>query len=297
MRFSPARFGRANSPILCGERKCRRVRLTRRAAKRLLQHKDEEIRDIAAKVFAKSSSPDRGKLVDDYILTLPEKADAGRGAKLFAKSCAVCHKLGDAGQQVGPDLASVGDKSIQGLLVAILDPNRTVEARYVNYLAITKDGRTLNGMIASETSTSVTLVGVDGKSHALLRNQIDELTSTGKSMMPEGLEKDLPPQEMADLLAFIRASLPTPKGKGSPQADDDEAVRFDPGAAEPRSPPAGLSSRSASLTATIVASPVQDPCRLRQGSKKSARDAKEMESTQAEQIFAIWRTFPQAGAE
>jgi putative membrane-bound dehydrogenase-like protein len=192
---------------------------------RLSNHPDTEVREIAAKVFAASSSPDRGKLVDEYILTLPEKADPQRGAKLFAKTCAVCHKLGDVGQAVGPDLASVGDKSIQGLLVAILDPNRTVEARYVNYLAVTKDGRTLSGMIATETSTSVTLVGVDGKSHSLLRNEIDELTSTGKSVMPEGLEKDLPPQEMADLLAFVRAGLAPRRLPGNepgtvrPQAD------------------------------------------------------------------------------
>ncbi len=174
---------------------------------RLLKHGDPEVRDTAEKVFAASSSPDRGKLVDEYILTLPEKADPQRGAKLFAKTCAACHKLGNVGQNVGPDLASVGDKSIQGLLVAILDPNRTVEARYVNYLAVTKDGRTLTGVIATETSTSVTLVGIDGKSHSLLRTDIDELSSTGKSMMPEGLEKDLPPQEMADLLAFVRGNL------------------------------------------------------------------------------------------
>ena len=121
--------------------------------------------------------------------------------------CAACHKIGDVGQQVGPDLLSVGDKSVTGLIVAILDPNRSVEARYVDYRAVTKDGRTLTGMIATETSTSVTLVGVDGKSHALLRTDIEELTSTGKSVMPEGLEKDLPPQEMADLIAFLRASF------------------------------------------------------------------------------------------
>jgi putative membrane-bound dehydrogenase-like protein len=183
---------------------------------RLLQHHEPAIREIAAKVFAASSSPDRGKLVDEYILTLPEKADAKLGAKLFAKVCAACHKLGDVGQQVGPELASVGDKSVNGLLVAILDPNRAVEARYVNYLAVTKDGRQLTGLIASETSTSVTLISADGKSHALLRTDIDELTSTGKSMMPEGLEKDLPPKEMADLIAFVRGSLPVPQRKAFP---------------------------------------------------------------------------------
>ena len=60
-------------------------------------------------------------------------------------------------------LASVGDKSVQGLLTAILDPNRAVEPRYVNYQASTKSGKTLNGIIVSETSTSITLVGADGK--------------------------------------------------------------------------------------------------------------------------------------
>jgi putative membrane-bound dehydrogenase-like protein len=194
---------------------------------RLLQHPDAEVRDVAAKVFAASSSPDRNKLVIEYMLTIPEQTDSQRGAKLFAKTCAACHKLGDVGQQVGPELASVGDKSVQGLLVAILDPNRAVEPRYVNYLAITKDGRTLTGMIASETSTSVTLVGTDGKAHNLLRNEIEELTSTGKSLMPEGLEKDLPPQEMADLIAFVRSSLPVPPRKTFP-GNQPETVR--PGA-------------------------------------------------------------------
>ncbi len=188
---------------------------------RLLRHKDAEVRDVAAKVFARSSSPDRGRLVDEYLLTLPEKADPEAGAKVFAKVCAACHKLGEVGQAVGPDLASVGDRSVQGLLVAILDPNRAVEPRYVNYLAVTRDGRTLSGMIAGETSTSVTLIAADGKSHNLLRGEIEELTSTGKSLMPEGLEKDLPPQPMADLIAFVRARLPAAPRKTFPGNQPD----------------------------------------------------------------------------
>ena len=67
------------------------------------------------------------------------------------------HQLGGIGQQVGPDLASVGDKSPQGLLTAILDPNKAVEARYINYVATTKSGLTLSGLLQSETSTSVSL--------------------------------------------------------------------------------------------------------------------------------------------
>ena len=99
---------------------------------RLLQHKDAEIRAAAAKLFASASNSDRGKVVDLYWLQMPAKADAMRGAKLFTKSCATCHKLGDVGQNVGPDLLSVGDKSPQGLLTAILDPNRAVESRHTS---------------------------------------------------------------------------------------------------------------------------------------------------------------------
>jgi putative heme-binding domain-containing protein len=179
---------------------------------RLLTHKDKRIRESAAEIFAASSDPDRGKVVDRYWLTLPQKADAQRGAKLFAKSCATCHKLGDVGQNVGPDLASVGDKSVQGLLTAILDPNRAVEPRYINYAATTKAGKSYNGIISSETSTSITLVGPDGKSQQLLRNELEELTSTGKSLMPDGLEKDLTPQDVADVIAHIRAARPGATG-------------------------------------------------------------------------------------
>jgi putative membrane-bound dehydrogenase-like protein len=173
---------------------------------RLVNHKDKDIREASAKLFASSSNPDRGKVVDVYWLQLPAKADAKNGAKLFTKACATCHKLGDVGQNVGPDLASVGDKSVQGLLTAILDPNRAVESRYINYAASTKSGKTYNGIIASETSTSITLVGNDGKSQQLLRNELDELFSTGKSLMPEGLEKDITPKEMGDIIEFIRTN-------------------------------------------------------------------------------------------
>ena len=183
---------------------------------RFLQHKDAQIRETAQKLFAAASNPDRGKVVTLYSAQLPEKTDAGRGAKLFAKSCAACHKFGGVGQDVGPDLASVGDKSVDGLLTAILDPNRAVEARYINYAAVTKAGKTYTGILASETSTSITLVGADGKPHQLLRNELDELSSSGKSMMPEGLEKDLTPQDIADIIAHVRSNVAGKKRKEFP---------------------------------------------------------------------------------
>jgi putative heme-binding domain-containing protein len=142
---------------------------------------------------------------------LTTTGNTNRGAQLFAKTCASCHQLGGVGHAVGPDLASLGDKSPQSLLIAILDPNRAVEARYVNYVALTKNGLTITGVLANETGNSITLLGPEGKQQVILRTDLEELVSSNKSVMPEGLEKDLGPQDLADLIAFIRAG--TPAGK------------------------------------------------------------------------------------
>src|SRR5262249_7575918 len=93
---------------------------------RLLQHKLVGIRERPAKAFAGAVDPDRQKVVEAYRPALALTGDTARGRQLFSKTCATCHQLGDLGQQVGPDLASVGDKSPEGLLIAMLDPNRAV---------------------------------------------------------------------------------------------------------------------------------------------------------------------------
>ncbi|MCI0640586.1 MAG: c-type cytochrome [Gemmataceae bacterium] len=182
------------------------------------------LRARAEKALQGSIDADRAKVIDSYraaILGMAsrerERPEAqARGAKVFAKSCAVCHQLAGVGQAVGPDLASVADKSTDGLLAAILDPNRNVETRFVEYVAVTKAGVSLNGVLAGETSTSISIAAADGKRHDILRADLDELYSTGKSAMPEGVEKEIPPQDMADLLAFLRGNIASAKRKQFP---------------------------------------------------------------------------------
>jgi putative heme-binding domain-containing protein len=137
--------------------------------------------------------------------------DAARGKAVFTKSCAACHRLRDLGHAVGPDLAAVTNRSPEFLLIAILDPNREVDPRYVEYLAVTKAGRTLTGILASESATSITLRGQEGREEVLLRTDLEDLQSTGKSMMPDGMEKDLSRQALADLLAFLAEVKGPPK--------------------------------------------------------------------------------------
>ncbi|MCS6851153.1 MAG: c-type cytochrome, partial [Gemmataceae bacterium] len=183
---------------------------------RLLDHREPALRERAAKLLAQATHPDRQQLVEAYQRALTTKGDPQRGAALFAKHCASCHRLGNVGHAVGPDLASVGDRSTIGLLVAILDPNRVVETRYLNYTALLKNGRSITGLLAHESGNSLTLLGQDGKQEIILRSDLDELISLGKSPMPEGLEREIPPPAMADLIAFLQASAPAPQRKVFP---------------------------------------------------------------------------------
>jgi putative membrane-bound dehydrogenase-like protein len=175
-----------------------------------LTHSDSVIRNRAAKLFG-AATGDRQKVLDQYQSVAKLIGDAGRGGELFAKHCATCHKLGTTGGEVGPDLSGLGDKPTDYLLTAILDPNRAVETRYIAYIADTKSGLRLTGIIASESGNRVTLVGTDGKQQTLLRSDLDSLSSTGRSLMPEGLEQDLPPQAMADVLTHIKSIAGPPK--------------------------------------------------------------------------------------
>jgi putative membrane-bound dehydrogenase-like protein len=179
----------------------------------LLEHRSVEVRRRATKLFADTINPDRQKVIDSYQSALALSGDAKNGTEVFRKNCAACHKLGDVGNAVGPDLASLGDKSPPALLIAILDPNRAVEARYVGYTATTKGGLTFTGVLAEETGNSITLVGSDGKQNVILRSDLEELTGTGKSAMPEGLEKDMKPQDLADLIEYIRSQGPKSQRK------------------------------------------------------------------------------------
>ncbi|HTU24031.1 MAG TPA: c-type cytochrome, partial [Pirellulales bacterium] len=187
----------------------------------LLEHRSAELRERAAKLLT-AGNADRQKVIDQFAAVLETPGDPGRGRAAFAKRCAVCHRLEGQGFAVGADLAAVGNRSPQALLIAILDPNRAVEDRYVNYVAIDDDGRQYTGVLAAETGESLTLRGQEGKDQVLLRKNLDVLRRTGKSLMPEGLERDMTAADLADVIAYVASTGPAapnntgPAGPGSP---------------------------------------------------------------------------------
>jgi putative membrane-bound dehydrogenase-like protein len=185
----------------------------------LLKHHDPEIAKLAQGIFGQSTTRLRAQVIADYAATPQSTRDPSRGARVFDRECRSCHKVGERGFALGPDLTSSPSDDDSTLLANILDPNANVPPNYVQYLVIDQNGRTYSGIIAAETATSLTLHRGEGAQDTILRTQIAEMTSTGLSLMPEGFEKTISKKEMTDLVAFLRGAH-----RGGESGEDDTAA-------------------------------------------------------------------------
>ncbi len=186
----------------CDEQRINAGQVTAGTRTALVNHSDTAVREHAAKVFGQVSS--RAEVIAGYQSSLASPGDAVRGEKIYERECMACHRLGERGFQVGPNLALIRNRTPQALLEAILDPNREVQPSFVNYVVTDGAGRTFSGLILAETANSITLGRDKGVTDTLQKSNIEEITSTGKSLMPEGLERTVNPHDLADLLAFLK---------------------------------------------------------------------------------------------
>jgi len=173
-------------------------------AKQLIAYPSSEVRALARRLLQDSLPADRQQVLVRYQPALKRKGDAKKGREVFKKNCATCHHVAGLGVDVGPDISDTRTKTAEMLLGDILNPNQAIDSNYVNYLVTTKSGKSLTGIIAAETAASITLKRAENQTDVVLRQDIDEITSTGASLMPEGLEKTISIEEMADLLSFLK---------------------------------------------------------------------------------------------
>ncbi|MFT4555066.1 MAG: putative heme-binding domain-containing protein, partial [Planctomycetaceae bacterium] len=185
---------------------------TRDRKQLLMNHPNSAVSSRSRKLFGVDVNSDRAKVVASYQDVLTLDGDITRGQAVFKKICSACHRAGGVGQQVAPDLASVKNKSDADLLVAILDPNREAQPNFNVYTVVTEQGRVFSGIVAAESAGSVTLKRAEGKQDVILRSSIDQMISTGLSLMPVGLEKDLKRQDIADVIAFVKSIKAQPAG-------------------------------------------------------------------------------------
>jgi putative heme-binding domain-containing protein len=168
----------------------------------LTKTSNAKLRERATKLFAPSGT--RAEVIATYHDVPSLKGDIESGHKVYQTICAACHRKGEEGRDIGPNLATVLSWTPEQLLTNILDPNREVAPNFLLYIVETNDGRVLSGIIMNETPASVSLKGADGNEQSVPRSEVKSLKSAGISLMPEGLEAAINPQQLADLIAFIR---------------------------------------------------------------------------------------------
>lgn len=154
-------------------------------------------------ILASFDTGKRAEVLQQYRPALSRDGNAERGRTVFRKSCAACHQVEQHGHPIGPNLATITNRGKEQVLVHLLDPNREVNPEYLNYVLVTIDGRPHTGMIAAQSATSITLKRGENRVETILRRDIDTLTSSGLSLMPEGLEKSITIEQMADFLKYL----------------------------------------------------------------------------------------------
>lgn len=170
----------------------------------LLENSTGEVRRRAQALLAGPSDKERAAVLEKYRSALGLKRDPFRGKIIFEQECAKCHQLHGMGVAVGPDLAAARTRPDATLLSDILDPSAALTPGYTVYMVATLDGRVFTGALAAETATSITLRREKGEADTILRRNIDEMKASSRSLMPDGMERLITPQDLADLIGFLR---------------------------------------------------------------------------------------------
>ncbi len=196
--------------------------------RKLMASKDADvIKQVKATwgTLREERNPQREMVVADMKDLLNRtKGDPTAGVAVFKKLCAQCHKIYGEGQDVGPDLTSDGRANFDLLLSNVFDPSLVIGASYQATNVVTAQGRSLTGLLVEDSPQRVVLKLQGGKLETIPRGDVDSLSVSKVSLMPEDVEKQLKPQEIADLFALL--TLDRPPG--------DPAARKIPGTPNPK---------------------------------------------------------------
>lgn len=172
---------------------------------RLMTSRDKKINKLAREVFGALESGDRMAAYEKAKVVLKKhKGDAAKGREVFRRACMSCHKYGEEGVLVGPDLTGVRNQPADALLLHIVVPDYEVYPGYASYEVETNDDRVLSGLLTAETDSSIRLKMAQGIEETISRNDILSIRSTSLSLMPQGLEQTMSEEELAGLIAFLK---------------------------------------------------------------------------------------------
>jgi putative heme-binding domain-containing protein len=173
---------------------------------------DPEVKKLLAKHWGKIRATPAEK--QDQIKRLFAIVRAGGGAPaaghaIFTKKCAVCHTLFGEGGKTGPDLTGYERTNLDFMVTAIVDPSAAIREEFTTFAVVTKDGRTMTGLVTDKDTRTVTLRGADNRPVLFNRDDLEELTALPISLMPENQMNDLSDAEIRDLFSFLISRAPS----------------------------------------------------------------------------------------
>jgi len=184
---------------------------------KVLQHDDPGLTALVEKFWGRvqaSNKTERARTLAGIVgpvanIDKPGRTvDRARGRELFVKRCATCHQLFGEGAKVGPDLTPVDRRSIEVLMLNVVDPSASIRTEYTSFVVRMKDGRVLGGFVVDPTPETLTLVDLKGERTVLARAEMEGLRESPLSPMPEGLLDDLDPESLVNLFAYLTSKGP-----------------------------------------------------------------------------------------
>ncbi len=153
-------------------------------------------------------SPEKTRRIAEVRGLLPEgdKGSAARGKPIFKEQCAVCHKLFDEGENIGPELTGADRGNLDFLLTSLVDPSAQVRKEYQSQTIALRDGRVLSGLVVDENDRIVTLIDSNRQKMPINRDMIEESKPADVSLMPEGLLEKLSEPQIRDLFKYLQSS-------------------------------------------------------------------------------------------
>jgi putative membrane-bound dehydrogenase-like protein len=171
----------------------------------MISMEDRNLRSRAIKVFGQPSP--RSSIVSDYLKKMPNPnaaGDAANGEKVFKEHCAVCHTQQNGKASVGPAIDNLGHWTNEQWIAGVMDPNQVIEDKFKQTTILTIDQQVLSGIIVETSATAIKLVGPDGNRREIVMTDIEDQKRSNVSLMPEGFEAKVTPQQLADIVKYLR---------------------------------------------------------------------------------------------
>jgi putative membrane-bound dehydrogenase-like protein len=178
--------------------------LTSAQRETLRRGQEPQTRARLGRLLATASLPERRASLEAARAALALKPVAAQGRAVFRQHCASCHRLEREGQAVGPDLFDIRNQPKETLLLHLVIPEQEIAPNFAQYLCTTTEGRTVGGLLVSDGPAGVVLRQAQGVTETIPRSKVLRLELSPLSLMPQGFEQVLKPQELADLLAFLK---------------------------------------------------------------------------------------------